>query len=148
MGKVFTGAEAKIYVDNQLVGLYESCNYTVNISTEPIHTLGRFGAHEIAHTAYEAVTVNCGGFRILGQGAFVLPKVPKLQDLLSLGELTITLVDRKTGNNIMTVIGCKGNSYSGGHNAKATSRFQVSYMGTKLSEEDSDQDENNPVQLP
>jgi len=148
MGKVFTGAEVKVYVDNQLVGLYENCNYNVNVSTEPIHTLGRYGAHEIAHTAYEAVTVNCGGFRIIGQGAFVLPKFPKLQDLLGLGEVTLALVNRNDGSNIMTVVGCKGTSYSGGHNAKATSRFQVSYMGTKLSEEDGDQDENNPTQLP
>jgi len=148
MGKVFTGAEAKIYVDDQLVGLYENCNYSVTITTEPIHTLGRFGAHEIAHTAYEAISVNCGGFRILGQGAFVLPKFPRLQDLLGLGEITIALVDRKSGSNIMTVIGCKGTTYNGGHNAKATSRFQVSYMGTKLMEEDSDQSEANPTELP
>jgi hypothetical protein len=148
MGKVFTGAEAKVYVDNQLVGVYENVNYNVNVTTEAIHTLGRYGAHEIAHTAYEAVSVNCGGFRILGQGAYVLPKFPKLQDLLGLGEVTLTIVDRNSGGNIMTVVGCKGTSYSGGHNAKATSRFQVSYMGTKLSEEDGDQDENNPTQLP
>ena len=46
-GKVFTGARAKVYVDNVLVGLYDSCTYSVNIGTEAIHLLGRYSPDEI-----------------------------------------------------------------------------------------------------
>lgn len=148
MGKVLTGPRAVVSVDGVIVGLFESCTYGANIGTEPIHLLGRFGPDEIAVTSYEAVTVNCNGFRVVNSGAHVLPKFPKLQDLLNLGPVTLTVRDRQTGQLIMTAIGCIPNSYNTGVNARATSRLSVSYIGLKITDEDGDQEENNPVTLP
>lgn len=150
-GKVFTGARAKVYVDNVLVGLYDSCSYSVNIGTEAIHLLGRYSPDEITVTSYEAVTVNCSGFRLIGNGGHILPKVPKLQDLLNLEYITLSMTDRKSANNaepVMTVVGCVPVSYSTGANAKATSRIQVTYMGTRASDESGAQDEGDAVTLP
>lgn len=146
--KVMVGARAKVYVDNALVGIYETCTYNMNIGTEPIHLLGRYSPDEITPTSYEAVTINCSGFRVVGQGPHVLPKVPKLQDLLTLEAVTIAVVDRQTGKTILTAIGCIPNSFNGNHNARATSRVTVNYTGLRLSDESGDQDENGAVSLP
>jgi hypothetical protein len=140
--QVLTGARAKIYVNNQLVGIYETCTYNMNIGTEPIHLLGRYSAAEITPTSYEAVTISCSGFRIVGQGPHVLPAVPKLQDLLTLEAVTLAIVDRQSGDTILTAIGCVPNSYNGNHNARATSRITINYTGLVLSDESGDQSES------
>lgn len=147
--KVMVGARAKVFVDNALVGIYETCTFNMNIGTEPIHLLGRYSPDEITPTSYEAVSLSCSGFRVVGQGPHVLPKVPKLQDLLGLEGVTITVVDRQTGQAILTAIGCVANSYNGNHNARATSRITVNYTGLRLSDESGAQDESaGAVSLP
>lgn len=148
MSKVMTGARAKIFVNNQLVGIFETCTYNMNIGTEPIHILGRFSPDEITPTSYEAIGIQCSGFRVVGNGPHVLPAVPKLQDLLNLEAVTITVVDRQTGQSILTAIGCVPNSYNGNHNARATSRVSISYTGLRLFDEVGPQDENDAVSLP
>ena len=148
--KVFTGARAKVYVDDVLVGIFDSCTYAVNIGAEPVHILGRYSPAEIAQTSYEAVTVNCSGFRVIGNGGHILPKVPKLQDLLQLETVTLAMVDRQSTDNvpIMNVQNCIPINYSTGANAKATSRIQVTYLGTHASDESGQQDEGSGVNLP
>lgn len=156
--KTFHGARAKVLVDGDLVGIFDSCSYSVNIGAEPIHTLGRFSPQEIVQTSYEAVAVQCSGFRLIGNGAHMLPKVPKLQDLLNLQSITLVLVDRQSHDGvgninpdnrpIMTVQNCIPISYSTGANAKSTSRIQVTYLGTHASDESGDQDEGDATQLP
>lgn len=149
--KVFTGARAKVYVDNVLVGIFDSCTYAVNVGAEPIHTLGKFSAQEITPTSYEAVSVNCSGFRIIGNGGHVLPKMPKLQDLLNLETVTLAMVDRQSASDaepVMTVQNCIPVNYSTGANAKATSRIQITYLGTHASDESGAQDEGDAVTLP
>lgn len=149
MAKVMTGARAKVFVDDVLVAIYESCSYGANVGVEPIHTLGRFSAHEITPTSYEAVVVNCSGFRIVGNGVHTLPKVPKVQDLLDLDSVKLSVSDRQTGENIMTVTGCVGNAYNSNFQARATTRVQVTYTGTILSDEEGGQSEgNDAVELP
>ena len=148
--KVFTGARAKVYVDNVLVGIFDSCSYAVNIGAEAIHILGRYSPAEIAQTSYEAVTANCSGFRIIGNGGHLLPKVPKLQDLLNLEGVTLAMIDRQDTSNtpVMVVHNCLPINYSTGANAKATSRIQVTYLGTHAADESGAQDEGGAVNLP
>lgn len=146
--KVMTGGRAVVSVDNQVVGVFESCTYGANVSVEPIHILGRYGPAEITQTAYEAVAINCNGFRVIGQGAHVLPKFPLLQDLLNLGPVTISVRDRQTGELIMTALGCIPTSYNTGVNARATSRLSVTYTGLKVTDESGDQEESGAVSLP
>ncbi len=148
--KVFTGSRAKVYCDNVLVGIFDSCSYAVNIGAEAIHILGRYSPAEITQTSYEAVTVNCSGFRIIGNGGHVLPKVPKLQDLLNLETITLAMLDRQDQSNtpVMIVQNCIPINYSTGANGKATSRIQITYMGTHASDESGAQDEGGAVNLP
>lgn len=147
---VMTGARAKVYVDDVLVGIFDSCSYSVNVGAEPQHILGRYSPAEITHTSYEAVSVNCSGFRLIGNGGHVLPKMPKLQDLLQLQYVTLSVIDRQQSddNPIMTVYNCIPVSYSTGYQAKQSSRIQITYLGTHASDEDGEQDEGDAVNFP
>lgn len=148
--KVFTGARAKLFVDDVLVAIFDSCSYSVNIGAEPIHVLGRFSPAEITPTSYEAVSVNCSGFRLIGNGGHVLPKMPKLQDLLNLEGVTLALVDRQSTDDkpVMVVQNCIPVNYGTGVNAKASSRIQITYLGTHAFDESGEQDEGDAVNLP
>lgn len=145
-GKVVTGARAKVYVNNQLVGIFESCTVSGNIGTEPIHILGRYAPDEIAITSSEAVNVTCAGFRVVGAGVHTLPAVPLVQDLLLFDPFTITVVDRQTGEVLETVLGCVPTTHNTNYNAKATSRVNISYIGTlAYNEDNNDNDPGNSL---
>lgn len=151
--KVMVGARAIVYVDNVPVGIFDSVDYSVNIGSEAIHILGRYSPAEITPVSYESVTVSCSGFRLIGQGGHVLPKMPKLQDLLNLETVTIAVLDRQkttvkdgkveAGQNdpILVVKNCVPVSYATGYSAKSTSRIRVTYHGTVARDESADQAE-------
>jgi hypothetical protein len=136
MSTVMTGARAVIKVGDQVVGIFDSCQYGASIGTEPIHTLGRYSAVEISVTSYEAVQVSCSGFRIVKNNVHGLPKAPKLQNLISLETVNITVEDRKTGSPIATITNCVASNWSESLQAKGTTRFNITYIGTLLKAED------------
>ena len=133
--KVMSGNKAVVKVDGVVVGLFDSCQYGANLGTEAIHTLGRDSAAEIAITSYEAVQVSCSGFRIVGQGVHLLPKAPKLQDLIAFVRVQIEVKDRETGDNIAIIENCVPQSWGESQQAKGTTRFNIVYIGTVLSDE-------------
>lgn len=149
MSKVVTGSRAKVYIDNVLVGIFESCTVANSTGTEAIHLLGRYSPDEIVITSKEAVNVTCAGFRVVGQGKHRLPKVPKVQDLISFQPFTLAVVDRQTGQTMETILGVVPTTDNTNYNAKATSRINISYMGIRASDEDGAQDEGSgAVSLP
>jgi hypothetical protein len=142
-----TGARALVYVNNQLVGIFESCTVANTLSTEAIHLLGRYTPAEIAITAKEAVNVTCSGFRVAGNGITVLPAVPLVQDLLNFEPFTIAVVDRQnpTAAPLATILNCVPTTDNTNYNAKATSRVNISYVGTIYSDEAGAQSETGTV---
>lgn len=142
-GKTMTGARAKVRVDGEIVGVFDSCQYGANVGTEAAHILGRYSADEIIITSYEAVQVACSGFRIVDQGVHTLPAAPKIQDLLNFETVQLEVEDRKTGKNIMIVKNCVPTNWSEAQQAKGTTRFNITYLGISLSDEDGDQDESD-----
>jgi hypothetical protein len=140
--KTMTGARAKMKVDGVVVGVFDSVQYGAALGTEPVHILGRYSASEISITSYEAVQASCSGFRIVKNGVHTLPKAPKVQDLLLFERVQLEIEDRQTGENIMTVIECVPSNWGEAQNAKATSKFNITYIGLRLSDEEGDQDES------
>lgn len=147
--KIMTGARAIVKVNETTVGLFDSCSYSTNIGVEVPFILGRFSAAEITPTSYEAITIQCSGFRIVDNGIHVLPKVPKLQDLLNLEGVNITLVDRKDDSKVLlSANGCVAVSGSNSYNAKSNSRINVTYIGIVASDESGIQSEAGATELP
>lgn len=149
MSKVMGGARAKCYIDNVLVGIFESVNVSNSTGLEEIHIIGRYTPDEITITHKNGVNISCSGFRVVGQGKHVLPKVPKVQDLLGFQPFTMAIVDRQTGQTVETILGVTPASDNTNYNAKATSRVNINYMGIRASDESGAQDESaGAVSLP
>lgn len=148
MSKVLTGGRAKIYIDNVLAGIFDSCSWSGGMSSEPIYVLGRAGPAEITPTAFEPVNISLSGFRIVDSGIHILPKFPKYQDFLNIQGITITVVDRQTGKTIATMVDCVPSNHNQGVNSRATSKLSINMIGLKLIDESGDQSEVDPVNLP
>ena len=140
VAKTMTGSRAVLYIDNLAVGIFETVSYNKNFGTEPIHTLGAYGAREIVINSMEAVTLSCGAFRVIGSGATKLGRVPKVSDLMNYESCKIRVQDRQSGKDILIVDKCVPNSESGAHNARAASRVTISYTGTIAWDEESQGD--------
>lgn len=142
MSKTIVGARSKVFIDNQLVGIFDSCTISSAVTSEPIYILGSHVAQENAITAMEIVNVNCSGWRSVGQGKHILPKVPKVQDLLNFEPFTMTVVDRQTGQTLETITQVTPGTNNTNYNARATSKVNVSYVGIINYNEDGEQSEN------
>lgn len=134
--KTMNGARAKVYVDDQLVGVFDSINYTVEHGVEVPYILGRMSGAEVTTVSYEPVRVNCTGWRAIGDGPGVKPKFPKLQDLLASDtSVTLSILDRQNPKTpIGTIKNCVPTTKGIGYQAKTNSKIQISYIG--LVEED------------
>lgn len=154
--KVIVGGRSVVSItdangNTQVIGIFESCQVNESLSTEDIHLLGRYSPDEIVVTAYNAVTANCSGFKVYGHGAKILGKFPKLNDLLTLGPVTLTVADRQNpaGSAMVTIINCIPDTNGTNFQTKATSRVNLSYRGTMLTDESSQGDsESGAVSLP
>jgi hypothetical protein len=142
MSTTMTGARAKVKVGPNYVGIFESCSYGAQIGTEPIHTLGRYSANEISITSYEAVQVQCSGFRLIDQGVHKIASAPLLQQLLEFESVQIEVYDRQTEKNIAIITNCVPSNWSEAQNAKGTTKINITYIGTVLSDESGDQEES------
>ena len=144
--KTFTGARAIVKVTDvngkaQIVGVFDSCTWAVNHGLEPLHMLGRYNPQEIAINSYEAVTVNCSGFRLIDNGPHVGARVPKLEDLLNFQTVDLSITDRQSGSTLLIVSDCVPINYSTQINARATSRIQITYTGIVAADESGAQED-------
>ena len=142
--KVITGGRSVVSIQVEggspvVIGIFDSCSVSESISSEDIHLLGRFSPDEIALVSYNAVNVQCTGFRVYGFGVKQLGKFPTLKQLLNLGPVTITIRDRedKTGIPLMTIIGCLPDSNSNSFQSRATSKINITYKGIATNDESS-----------
>lgn len=149
--KTIVGGRTIVTVEGVTVGIFDSCTINEALTLEDVHILGKYGPDEIVVTAYNAVTVSCSGFRVYKNGAKVLPKFPRVQDLLNLGTVTLTVQDRQnlTGPPLATIVNCVPETNNENFNSRATSKVNISYRGTLLSDETTLNDgENGAASLP
>jgi hypothetical protein len=153
--KVITGGRTVVSIDSgngpQVVGIFDSCTVNESISSEDIHILGRYSPSEITLTSYNAVTVSCSGFRVYGFGVKALGKFPTLNSLLGLGPVTLTVADRENPNGaaMATIINCLPDTNSNSFQSRATSKINVTYKGTFVTDESAPNDsEAGAIDLP
>ena len=153
--KVITGGRTVVSIDDGsgpiVVGIFDSCSISESISSEDIHLLGRYSPDEITLVSYNAVTVQCSGFRVYGFGVKKLGKFPTLNSLLGLGPVTLTCADREnpTGAPMATVIGCLPDTNSTNFQSRATSKINITYKGIAVTDESAPNDaESGAVSLP
>ena len=135
--KTITGGRTVVISDGAPVGIFDSITINEGLTLEDIHTLGKYGPQEIVATAYNAVTVNTSGFRIYGSGVKKLGQFPTLADLITLGTITLAVQDRQnpTGAPLVTIVNCVPETNNVNFNARASSKVNLTYRGTALTDE-------------
>lgn len=154
--KVITGGRSVVSIQGAtgspvVIGIFDSCSISESISSEDIHLLGRYSPDEITLVSYNAVTVQCTGFRVYGYGVKALGQFPTLNQLLGLGPVTITVADREnpTGPPMATIIGCLPDTNSNSFQSRATSKINITYKGLAMTDESAPNDsESGAVSLP
>lgn len=154
--KVITGGRSVVTITGptggpQVIGIFDSCTINESISSEDIHILGRYSADSICLVSYNSVTVSCTGFRVFGYGVKALGQFPTLNQLLGLGPVTITVGDREnpSGPSMATVIGCLPDTNSNSFQSRSTSKINLTYKGTIMTDESAPNDaESGAVSLP
>lgn len=141
--KILTGARAQLAINGKIVGLFTDCSYGLNYDAQPAFILGRYSAAEITMTSQEVINVQANGFRVIDAGPHEVASIPKLQDLLNHEDISLSLIDRKTGKIFMTVVGVRPVSYSSGVNARGVTSVSCSFLGLRMADESGDQDESS-----
>jgi hypothetical protein len=139
--KTMHGARAQLSIAGKIVGVFNSVSYGIQYDANPVYVLGRFNAAEIALTGMEPVSVTAQGFRVVENGPYVVSNVPMLQELLNHEDIILSLFDRQSGKEIMTVVGVRPTGYTTDVAARGLQSLSVSFMGLSLSDEAGDQDE-------
>lgn len=145
-----TGSRAELFLPNSvgtlvLAGTFDTVSRTRGLGTEDIHTLGVYGPREIVINSYNAITLNCSGFRVIGAGTTVLGNFPTLAELLNYVAVTIKVVDRQTGITTLVATGCVPTNDTDSYNARATSKTSISYTGLAVYDESTTDSSGNPT---
>lgn len=127
---------------DQEVGVFNSCSYSMGITVVPVEVLGSIIPVELVQTGQDVVQVTCSGFRALSAGPYAQSKVPLVQDLLRYDGVTLALYDRQKATDktsisqiLMTVKNAKCTGYRTTHNAKGVSDLEITYMGIVATDE-------------
>jgi hypothetical protein len=146
-GSILTGARAQLMINGKIIGLFTSCSYSLNYDVNPAFILGRYSAAELTYTGQDVVSVDANGFRVIAEsgnntGPHTIASVPKLQELMTAGEITLALSDRKTGKVFMQVTGVKPVGYSSSVSARGVVELGCRFMGRLIDTEEGSNNES------
>lgn len=141
--QTLTGARAKLYINEKLIGLATDCSWSLPYGMEPVHTLGRYEPQEIVPVSQEAIEVSMNGMRVVNNGPHqgfdgnvdTAKLVPVLKDLLNNKDITIRIEDRQTGEEIMRVAQCRSRGYSSQVGAKGMVTYSMNFIGIRITDE-------------
>lgn len=140
---IMHGARAQLIVNGRIVGLFTSVSYGLNYDVAPAFVLGRYSPAEITYTGQDAVSISASGYRVVDNGAFVVAGLPKLQELMTFSDMTLSIWDRQTNKKIMTVVGVKPVGFSTALSPRSQSDLSVSFLGLRLSDESAENNETS-----
>lgn len=153
--RVLSGARAKVgFLQNDTVnyiGIYSDVSYTTAIDQQAVYILGRFSAASIDPVALEVVNISATGWRVLDHGPFAKTggNFTQLQNLMTDGYLTFSIMDRQSEKEIARITGVRPASATGGFSMRQLSNVTFSYVGLLLSDESGDNYEAaNAMDLP
>jgi hypothetical protein len=133
--KVLTGARAKVMIAGEVVGLFSQCTWSIRQGKDPAFILGRYSPAEIIPTTQEPVSISLSGYRVVEAGPYAVANATLLKGLLQEEDFTITVIDRQTGKNIFSAVGCRVQGWSSGVAARGVSDIRIDVIGMKGEDE-------------
>ena len=135
--QVMTGARAKVFIDTQLVGIFNNISYGLTYTADPIFILGAYGPQETVYTAQDAVNITCSGWRVIDHGPHTGAKMPTLTELLNHAYIEITVEDRQSNKTLAAFRSCRPVSYNTTLANRQPAEVQVTFIGLKVDDETS-----------
>ena len=132
---VMSGARAQVVVDGQIVGIFNQISWNYTLDLRNIDILGRFSTAAVITTGMEPVEVSCSGYRAVGAGPQVAARVPRLQDLLTVPYIELTVIDRASGETIAKIHQSSSSGYSTSVDAKGIMTLSAHYRGLLIDDE-------------
>ena len=133
--KIVSGARCKVgFIDpnnnkSQIIGIYNTVQYSVRYDVTPAWILGRYSAAGLEYTAAEPVSISATGYRIVDHGPYAVGQLPKLQDLINGGELVFVIYDRVTNKEIAKISHVKAVGFDTTISAKQLEEMTLQYIG-------------------
>ena len=134
MSRVMTGARAIFRINGTKVALASQCSFSESIQLEAVNVLDKLEVEEYAEVGY-TVDLQCQAFRIQSQSVKQLGIMPKLNAILTSGEMTAEIVDRVTNSVILLMEGVKMESRQSTVDARGVMTETWSFKGIKSSDE-------------
>jgi len=141
-GRVFTGARARFLIGGIKVGYARNVNVTEEIRYDPIEVLDNIEVEEFVPVAY-TVRLRASMFRLVGETLKSLGYFPKtgsnteehLLNVLTAGELTVTIEDSKTSKNVATIERVRIASHNWTVDARGVVGEDVEFLGIRMKDE-------------
>lgn len=153
--RVLSGARAKVgFLQGDTInyiGIYSDVSYTYAIDQQPVYILGRFSAASIDPVALEVVNISATGWRVLTHGPFAKSggNFTQLQNLMTDGYLTFSIMDRQSEIEIARITQVRPASATGGFSMRQLANVTYSYVGILMSDESgSNYEAANAMDLP
>jgi hypothetical protein len=140
--QVFHGARAKVFIQNTLVGTFSTFTWGVSYNAQDVSILGAFATQEVMITGMNSIEMTASGYRIVEEGPFSAQmRMGKLQDLLLLDDIVVTVHDRLSNKQIAAIVGVKVTGFQNTVAAKSMTEITLNMRGTVLSDEEGSQGE-------
>jgi hypothetical protein len=144
--KVVTGARCSVAIfdpatnTSTIVGIFNNVSYGLTYTADPIYVLGSTGPVETVYTSQDAVHVSASGWRVVGAGAHISAKLPKLQELLTSDYISLTIYDRLSDATkpIAKISQVRALSYNTTLSNRSASEISVNFIGIHVSDESVD----------
>jgi len=147
IAKTLVGSRLKLYINNQLAGIFGSVDVTVSYGMEPVAILGKYDTAEIVPTSMAPVAFNATGFRVYGNGPYEIANVAQLQDLLNNQDIACSVIDRQnpTGAPVMQISGVRATGWSSDVGARGLQGLTVNFLGLTFADESGPQADTGAV---
>jgi len=133
--KILTGARAKVSIAGNIVGLFANCSWSVRQDKAPAYILGRYNPAEITPTSQEPIQISLTGYRVVDAGPYAVANATLLRGLLDEEDFDVTIIDRQTGKQIFTAVGCRVSGWSSGVAARGVSDIRIDIIGIRGEDE-------------
>ena len=134
MSQVMTGAKAIFRLNGTQVAFASSVTFNENIQLEEVNVLDKIDTLEHAEVGYR-VDISCQTFRVQNQSIKQLGLMPKLNQILTQGELTAEVIDRNSNAVILLMEGVKLESRQSTVDARGVMTETWNFKGLRSSDE-------------
>jgi len=135
MSQVKTGARVALLINGTKIAFASNCSFTLNHVHQPIYILDQLNVVEHAETSY-SIEFSASTFRVAYQSAVSLGLQPKIQNILTQGELIAELQDGIDGTTLFFVDGVKMVGRSGSLDSQGVFTETWNFVGRVMTDEE------------